>query len=196
MSSRSRRQRRAAAVTALVTIALFGAGAGIGSTVAAWVDDTYLAATAEPATFDIWARFSEANPWEDVGLPGDPDSFVIPIELARYENVQPDHGYAGDVWLCNAGDVDGRITAATLIETDPSGTPWVHLVVPGSIEVDGIDVGTVIPANSCPADPGPAPRGPLDVYGVGHFQTVSDFTGLYGDESRILITITVESLVP
>lgn len=195
--SAQHRTRRRAFVAALSTAAFAAAGIGVGSTVAAWVDDSFFQATATASSFDIWGRFNDQSNWYDLGLPGDPDSFVVPILVGEYLNVQPSHGYAGDVYLCNAGDVDGVITAAVLSETQPDRTPWNHLVVPSSIQVEGIDVGTVIPAGSCPSDPNQHST-PVanDVYGIIRFTTVDDFTGLYGDDSRILILITVQSVSP
>ena len=48
---------------------------------------------------DVDPDFDHGSRDEDVGLPGDPDSFDVPILAGDYVNVQPSHAYAGDVYL-------------------------------------------------------------------------------------------------
>ena len=181
------------------TLLFVAAGFGVGSTAAAWVDTVALRSAAVSSSFDIWGRFAANADWVDIGLPADPDTFTFPINAASYGGVLPSHSYLGDVFLCNAGSVDGRITDASLAETDPDGNPVTKLVVLGSIEVDEISIGTIIPAHSCPTSPivGGTANDPVDdIEGVIHFTTVDDFTGNYGVTSTIVIKITVESVVP
>jgi hypothetical protein len=193
-------------VAALVGATAFLVGIGAGVTSAAWVDDVWLAATTRSSEFDIQARFGvnvegetpggSTAPWEDVGLPGNPDTYLpgFEVQIPPISDVLPGHSYFGDVFLCNAGDVDGVITNATLTETSVvagGGAAPRALVVVGSIEVDGIDVGTVIPANSC--EPASVEDPVNDVEGVIHFTTVDDFTGVYGATTTIVIRIEVTS---
>lgn len=183
-------------LTGLVVAGVLALGLSVGMTSAAWVDDAGFSASAAGSTFDIQARTSAIVPWRDVGLPGDPDTFESPNEIKFLPVVDalPAHSYVGDVYLCNAGEIDGRITDATLEAVNrgrdgvllPGG---LGLIVPGSIAVDGINVGTVIPANSCENVVDPL----NDVAGIVHFTTVDDFTGLYGSTSEILIRIWVTS---
>ncbi len=185
-------------LTGLVAVSALTLGLAVGVTSAAWVDDVNLAATASGGTFDIQARFASDAEWEDVGLPGDPDTFLpgFEVTIPPVADALPGHSYVGDVFLCNAGEMDGRITQAELIEvtTDRDGEPTPadqRLVTPGSIEVESIDVGTIIPANSC--EPSSVPDPADDVEGLIHFTTVDDFTGQYGSTSTILIRIWVTS---
>jgi hypothetical protein len=169
----------------------------VGVTSAAWVDPAHFGAAAAGSTFDIWGRFAFDQQWQDVGLPGDPDTFDDGFEIATppITDVLPGHSYVGDVFLCNAGAVDGRITDATLEEIttsrDGPPTPDLRLVEPLSIEVENIDIGTIIPANSCTASTEADP--PNDVEGVIHFTTIDNFVGQYGSTTRIVIKIWVES---
>ncbi|MGI9822764.1 SipW-dependent-type signal peptide-containing protein [Agromyces sp. Marseille-Q5079] len=180
----------------LVAIALGGVGAAV--TTAAWSDTVQVASPIAASTFDIQARFAADSEWEDVGLPGDPDTFEDGFEVAipPISDVLPDHSYVGDVFLCNAGDVDGRIIRATLEEetTSREGIPTLdlRLVEESSIEVENIDLGTVIPANSC--EPADVPDPVNDVQGIIHFTTIDDFTGQYGSTSQIVIKIWVISV--
>jgi hypothetical protein len=185
-------------ITGLVAVSALTLGLTIGLTSAAWVDQVGFATEAVGSTFDIQGRFASDQAWQDVGLPGDPDTFNPGFEIAIPPIIDalPAHSYVGDVFLCNAGDVDGRITQATLDEvtTDRVGAPLpggLRLVTPGSIEVENIDVGTVIPANSC--EPSSVADPPNDVEGIIHFTTVADFTGQYGSTSEIVIRIWVTS---
>lgn len=196
----------AAGTGALVVVGVFLVGTTVGVTSAAWVDPVeFTAAAASTATFDIQARFgsNEAGlppggstaPWEDVGLPGDPDSFLpgYEIQIPPITDVLPAHSYFGDVFLCNAGTVDGVITDASLEEVTvgAGGAATRALVIAGSIEVSGIDPGSVIPAGSCA--PSDVEDPPNDLEGVIHFTTVDDFTGAYGATSNITIRIEVTS---
>lgn len=201
MADRARRktqQRRIARARLLLAALLLG-GIGAAITTAAWNDVAHLSAAAGASTFDIQGRFAADQAWQDVGLPGDPDTFEDGFEIAipPVGDVLPAHSYVGDVFLCNSGGVDGRITAATLEEittTTREGGPAApdeRLVEPGSIEVENIDVGTIIPANSC--TPAVEPDPPDDVEGIIHFSTNADFTGQYGHTSRIVIKIWVSS---
>lgn len=185
-------------MTGLAAAGALTVGLSVGMTAAAWVDTDRFTASATGSTFDVQARFAADQPWEDVGLPGDPDTFDPGFEVAipPIFDVLPAHSYVGDVFLCNAGDVDGRITRATLDEvtTTRDGAPLpggLRLVTPGSIEVEGIDLGTVIPANSC--EPASVDDPPNDLQGIIHFTTVDDFTGQYGATSEIVIKIWVTS---
>jgi hypothetical protein len=193
-------------VGGLLAAAALAVGLSIGVTSAAWVQGANFSASAGANSFDIQARFGqniEGQPpggstaaWEDVGLPGNPDTYPPGFEVVipPISGVLPGHSYFGDVFLCNAGNVDGVITNATLSETSVTteGEPAPFgLVLVGSIEVDGIDVGSVIPANSCA--PSSVENPPNDVAGVIHFTTVSDFTGLYGTTSSIIIRIELTS---
>ena len=107
----------------------------------------------------------------------------------------PAHSYVGDVFLCNAGDIDGRITDARLTEAtvDREGhsRPEVRLIEDDSIEVENINIDTIIPANSC--EPSSVENPENDVEGILHFTTTADFTGLYGSTSRLVIKIWVTS---
>ena len=187
-------KRRLAGLVALGALALVFP---VGLTSAAWVDPATFGATAAGSTFDIQARFAFDANWEDIGLPGSPDTFDdgFEVEIPPVADVLPGHSYVGDVFLCNAGDVDGRITNATLDEvtTSRDGGPSLdlQLVTPGSIEVENINIGTIIPANSCTASTEPNP--PNDVEGTIHFTTIADFTGQYGSTTRIVIKIWVGS---
>ncbi|MET0843340.1 MAG: hypothetical protein ABWY23_05790 [Mycetocola sp.] len=190
-----RRRKRWAAIGSVLLLG--AAGVGVGTTAAAWVDVVNTSATATASSFDIWGRFASDADWEDIGLPGDPDTYTFPIDAATYDDVLPAHSYLGDVFLCNAGDIDGVVTSAILTETDPEENPVDKLVLPGSIEVDEISIGTIIPANSCPASPvsGGVPSNPPDdIEGVIHFTTVDDFAAVYGNSTRIVIKIDVESV--
>jgi hypothetical protein len=185
-------------ITGILAVSALTLGLTIGLTSAAWVDQLGFAAVAEGSTFDIQGRFAADQEWQDVGLPGTPDTFDPGFEIAIPPIVDalPAHSYVGDVFLCNAGDVDGRITQATLDELtttrDGVALPGgLRLVLPGSIEVENIDVGTVIPANSC--EPSSVADPPNDVEGIIHFTTVDDFTGQYGSTSEIVIRIWVTS---
>lgn len=185
-------------LTGLAAAGALALGISIGVTSAAWVDTDGFVATTTGGTFDIQARFAADQEWEDVGLPGDPDTFEPGFEVAipPILDVLPGHSYVGDVFLCNAGELDGRITQATLEEvtTGRDGVPIpgnLRLVAQGSIEVEGIDVGTLIPADSC--EPSSVADPPNDVEGIIHFTTVEDFTGRYGSTSEIVIRIWVGS---
>jgi len=185
-------------LTGLVAVSALLLGLTIGVTSAAWVDDVGFAASASGSTFDIQARFASDAEWEDVGLPGDPDTFEpgFEVTIPPVVDALPSHSYVGDVFLCNAGEVDGRITRATLEELtrDRDGAPIPggrRLVLPGSIEVEAIDVGTVIPAGSC--EPSSVADPIDDVEGIIHFTTVDDFTEVYGSTSEIIIRIWVTS---
>ena len=126
----------------LTAIALIGIGAAV--TAAAWVDDVSFGANAQAASFDIQARTSALGDWQDVGLPGDPDS-ALPgneIVLDGIEDAHPGTSYAVPVYLCNNGTIDGKIASA---EISVDGT----LVDLASVNVDTISIGTVLPANSC-----------------------------------------------
>ncbi len=187
-------KRRLAILVALGALALV---LPIGLTSAAWVDLTQFGAPAAGSTFDIQARFAFDANWEDIGLPGTPDTFEdgFEVEIPPVVDVLPAHSYVGDVFLCNAGAVDGRISDATLeeITTTKDGVPGVdlQLVEPQSIEVENINIGTVIPANSCTASTEPNP--PNDVEGIIHFTTIDDFAGQYGSTTEIVIKIWVTS---
>jgi hypothetical protein len=167
-------------------------------TSAAWVDQAHVSGVAAGSTFDLQARFAFNANWEDIGLPGSPDTFDdgFEVEVPPIFDVLPGHSYVGDVFLCNAGDIDGRISNASLeeITTTKEGMPGVdlQLVEPESIRVENIDINTIIPANSCTASTEPNP--PNDVEGVIHFTTVPDFTGQYGSTSRIVIKFWVTSV--
>ena len=193
-------------IIGLVAIGALVAGMSVGVTAAAWIDQAGFSAAASSSTFDIQGRFAshEAGltpggstaPWEDVGLPGDPDTYPpgFEIDIPPISDVLPGHSYFGDVFLCNAGNIDGVITSATLEEVTTravGGTDSPPLVLTGSIEVDGIDVGTTIPANSC--EPATVQDPVNDIEGVIHFTTVQDFTGRYGATSSIIIRIGVNS---
>jgi hypothetical protein len=185
-------------LTGLVAVGALALGASVGLTSAAWVDEVSLRAEAAGSTFDIQGRFALDQEWQDIGLPGNPDTFEDGFEIAipPISDVLPGHSYVGDVFLCNAGEVDGMITAATLgeLETTRGGVvlpQGPHLVLPGSIQVENISIGTVIPANSC--EPSSVPDPPNDVEGIIHFTTINDFTGQYGVTSRIVIKIWVSS---
>ena len=186
--------RRRAGLVALGALALVFP---IGLTSAAWVDPAFFGATATGSTFDIQGRFAFDQEWQDIGLPGNPDTFDDGFEIAipPISDVLPEHSYVGDVFLCNAGAVDGRISDATLeeITTTKDGGPSLdlQLVEPTSIRVENIDIGTIIPANSCTASTEPNP--PNDVEGIIHFTTIDDFTGQYGSTTRIVIKIWVDS---
>lgn len=179
----------------LAGIALVGIGSAVTS--AAWTDAVHHSASASASTYDIQARFALDQEWQDIGLPGDPDTFDDGFEIAipPILDVLPEHSYVGDVFLCNAGQVDGRITDATLEEITTTKTgpvsPGLRLVEPGSIEVENINIGTVIPANSC--TPSSEPDPPNDVQGIIHFTTIADFTGQYGSTTRIVIKLWVTS---
>ncbi|WP_395243626.1 hypothetical protein ACGGZK_16065 [Agromyces sp. MMS24-K17] len=185
---------------------VFLLGTAVGVTSAAWVDPVgFTSAVASTGTFDIQARFASNEeglppggstaPWEDIGLPGDPDTYLpgFEIQIPPISGVLPSHAYFGDVFLCNAGTLDGMITGATFEEVtvDANGVSTRSLVVAGSIEVDGIDIGTVIPAGSC--EPPEVEDPANDVEGVIHFTTVDDFSGVYGATSTIVIRIEVMS---
>jgi hypothetical protein len=189
-----------------VGIGAFVVGIGAGVTSAAWVDQaSFSAAIASTGTFDIQGRFAESDeefrsrnstaPWEDIGLPGNPDTYPPGFEIVipPISDVLPGHSYAGDVFLCNAGSIDGVITGATLEEVtvNAQGGASAPLVLVGSIQVTNIDVGTIIPALSCA--PPSVQNPPNDVEGVIHFTTVDDFTGRYGATSSIVIRIGVNS---
>src|SRR6188474_1815267 len=105
-------------ITGLAAGAAMVLGLSVGLTSAAWVDSSRFSATAAGSTYDIQGRFAADQPWQDVGLPGDPDTFDEGFEIAipPIHDVLPGHSYVGDVFLCNAGAVDGRITDATLQE--------------------------------------------------------------------------------
>lgn len=159
----------------------------------------HIAAPAAVGTFDVQARFVNNGEWEDVGVPGNPDTVDDGAEIAipPIKDVLPDHSYVGDVFLCNAGDVDAKITFADLHEetTKKDGSPAVpgdHLVDESSILVENIDRGTILPANSCADSSVLDP--PKDVQGILHFTTDQSFLGHYGDTSRIVIKITCESV--
>lgn len=179
----------------LVGVGAFLVGLGAGVTSASWVDEVHHAGTATSSAFDIQGRFAATAEWEDVGLPGNPDTYPpgFEIEIPPIFDVLPGHSYFGDVFLCNAGNVDGVITAATLAEitTTNQGESGPPLVLDGSIQVENIDVGSVIPAGSC--EPSSVADPANDVEGVIHFTTVEDFTGRYGATSSIVIRIEVES---
>jgi hypothetical protein len=185
-------------ITGLVAVGALAVGLSIGLTSAAWVDQVGFGAAATGGTFDIQGRFAADQEWQDVGLPGNPDTYDDGFEIAipPISDVLPAHSYVGDVFLCNAGSVDGHISNATLVEETterdgaPSG-PNLRLVEPLSIEVENIDVGTIIPANSCAPSSDPDPAN--DVEGIIHFTTVSDFTGQYGSTTKIIIKIWVTS---
>jgi hypothetical protein len=193
----TKHRRRVVDASRLVLAAVVLAGIGAAMTAAAWTDGAQFGATAGASTFDVQGRFAVDAEWEDVGLPGSPDTFEPGFEIVipPVTDVLPDHSYAGDVFLCNAGDVDGRITAATLEEltTSAAGVPIIdsRIVLDSSIEVEGIDVGTIIAANSC--EPATVPDPANDLHGIIHFTTESDFTGLYGSTSQIIIRIWVNS---
>ncbi len=70
--------------------------------------------------------------------------------------------------------------------------PDVRLIEPGSIEVENINIGTIIPANSCEDSSVEDPEN--DVEGIIHFTTNADFTGQYGSTSRLVIKIWVTSV--
>jgi len=184
-------------LTALLAAAALAVGLSAGVTSAAWVDDVSFGASAAGGTFDIQARFAQNSRWEDVGLPGDPDTFNegFEIRIPPVRDALPAHSYVGDVFLCNAGAIDGRIIDATLEEIttdrDDQQLPDIRLIEPGSIEVENINVGTVIPANSC--EPSSVNDPANDVEGILHFTTTADFTGLYGSTSRLVIKIWVTS---
>ena len=188
-------------ITGIAVGAAIALGLSVGLTSAAWVDSTRFSATAAGSTYDIQGRFAATQPWQDVGLPGNPDTFDDGFEIAipPIHDVLPGHSYVGDVFLCNAGAVDGRITDATLQEvtTTRDGAPplpgGLRLVNPGSIEVEAIDIGTIIPANSC--EPASVADPANDIEGIIHFTTVDDFTGQYGSTSKITIKIWVSSVV-
>ncbi|MDY0909428.1 hypothetical protein [Microbacterium sp. CFBP9034] len=195
---RRRPTRTGSRLTALVAAGALALGVSVGVTSAGWVDDVSLSAAAAGGTFDIQGRFAAGAEWQDIGLPGDPDTFDDGFEIVIPPVVDalPAHSYVGDVFLCNAGDMDGRISFATLEEvtTDRDGQPLPdrRLIEPGSIEVDNIDIGTIIPANSC--EPSSVADPANDVPGVIHFTTNADFTGQYGSTSRIVIKIWVTSV--
>ena len=100
----------------------------VGVTSAAWVDQASFGTVVASQTFDIQGRFGSNEdgltpggstaPWEDVGLPGNPDTYPpgFEIEIPPISDVLPGHSYFGDVFLCNAGNTDGVITSATLEE--------------------------------------------------------------------------------
>jgi hypothetical protein len=185
-------------ITGILAVGALTLGLTVGLTSAAWVDQVGFGAAAQGSTFDIQGRFAADQPWQDVGLPGSPDTFEDGFEIAipPIADVLPAHSYVGDVFLCNAGDVDGHISNATLVEetTSRDGTPTgpnLRLVEPLSIEVENIDVGTIIPANSCAPSTEPDP--PNDVEGIIHFSTIADFTGQYGSTTKIVIKIWVTS---
>jgi hypothetical protein len=187
-------------VGALIAVGAFALGLGAGVTSAAWVDKDFFNATATSSGFDIQARFSPDDPWEDVGLPGNPDTINDGFEISGPPVVGalPDHSYLTDIYLCNNGNVDGLITEATLqeITSERAGVIEDGIVLDSSIEVTGINLNeTVIPADSCNLDTIPQP-----VLGVIHFTTVADFStpfdpndDLYGVTSHLVIHITVES---
>ena len=189
-------RRRSITLAALGSLALVFP---VVVTSAAWVDQVGFTADAASSTFDIQGRFAFTEQWQDIGLPGDPDTFDDGFEIATppITDVLPKHSYVGDVFLCNAGDVDGWIADATLeeITTSREGPSTdLQLVEPLSIRVENIDIGTVIPANSCTDFTEQNP--PNDIEGIIHFTTIPDFTGQYGSTTRIVIKIWVESGPP
>ncbi len=140
---------RAASASARVAVRLaltcvVVAGIGVAMTAAAWTDQDRLTATARSSSYDIQARTSATGPWQDVGLPGDPDTDVPGSEIVipPIEGALPGTSYAVPIYLCNAGDADGVLAAA---EITNSGT----LVDLASVNVDTISIGTVLPAGSC-----------------------------------------------
>lgn len=185
-------------ITGLVAASALALGLSVGVTSAAWVDQASFGAAVTGGTFDIQVRTASDQDWADVGLPGTPDTFNdgFEVAVAPISDVLPDHSYVGDIFLCNAGARNGRITDATLeeITTSRAGTrtsPALQLVQPGSIEIENINVGTVIPANSC--EPSSVADPPFDVQGIIHFTTIADFTGQYGSTTRIVIKFSVTS---
>jgi hypothetical protein len=127
---------------ALTGIVVVGIGAAV--TAAAWSDQNRFAAGARSSGFDIQARTSATGVWKDVGLPGNPDTDVPgnEIRIPPIAGALPGTSYAVPIYLCNAGDVDGVLSAAEISNT---GT----LVDLASVNVDTISIGTVLPANSC-----------------------------------------------
>ncbi|MCS0500703.1 hypothetical protein [Protaetiibacter mangrovi] len=191
-SSRAQRMR-VLAVVGVVGIA--GFGAAVGSTAAAWVDEVPFGADASATSLDIWVRFSDSADWVDVGLPGDPDTLVVPLHLGDIAAATPDTSYLGDVFICNAGSADGTLVATDAYEVDAGGVRGDYLVPAGGIVASGVPVGTVIPAGSCPASPagGGVPTDPPDdVVGTIALTTVDDFTGLYGVQTTVVLELTVQ----
>jgi hypothetical protein len=189
-----------ARVGALVAAGAFALGLGAGVTSAAWVDVDYFSAIATSSSFDIQAKFAPEDPWEDVGLPGDPDTIEDGFEISGPPVVDalPDHSYLTDIYLCNNGNVDGLITHATLeeIASVRDGIAEDGIVLDSSIEVTGINVNdTVIPADSCDLD-----TVPHHEHGVNHYTTVGDCStpldptdDLYDVTTHIVIHIEVSS---
>ncbi|AYF98796.1 hypothetical protein [Protaetiibacter intestinalis] len=184
---------------ALVLVGLLLGGAGAVTTAAAWRDDVFLGAEATPSTFDIQARTGTVDrhptdpdiapvwtpgAWYDVGLPGDPDTLVVPIVAPTVGDLHPLTSYAVPIELCNDGDVDGEIAEA-IITTD---TGLVELT---SIDVDTIDVGTTIPADSCASDGAAEP-----LFGWIQFTTTDFGHDLDGSAGQFSIQISVVGVQP
>lgn len=129
--------------------------AGTAATAAAWTDaEEFGADAAVTDGFDVQARVPtsfnredaviEWGPWQDLGLPGDPDTDIVGNELIALPvvGVQPGLNYAEPISLCNAGAVDVEIVDA---EIATNGV----LVDAADVLAEAIDIGSIIPADSC-----------------------------------------------
>lgn len=148
--------------------------AGTAATAAAWNDAVGFGADAGVFDgFDVQARTpvsvnqesaeAEWGAWRDLGLPGDPDTDVAGQEVVtlQVDSVQPSSNYARAIQLCNTGPADAAIVGAEI-------TTQGVLVDASSVLVEAIDVGTVIPADSCrPVEEG----GATPVTGVIQFSS-------------------------
>ncbi|MET4157000.1 hypothetical protein [Agromyces sp. PvR057] len=163
-NGRTRRAGTGRLAAPLAIGAVLLAVAGTAATAAAWTDVVGFGADAGVSDgFDVQARtaltirLETAEPewgvWGDIGLPGDPDSDVAGNELITLpvEGVQPNSNYARPIQICNTGPVDAEIVDAEI-------TTQGVLVDATSVLVEAIDLGTVIPADSCrPVEEGGAP---------------------------------------
>ncbi|MGI9822766.1 hypothetical protein [Agromyces sp. Marseille-Q5079] len=117
MTKETAARRRTALRLALAGVAVFGVGAAF--TTAAWTDGAVFSVTASASTFDLQARQSATEEWEDVGAPGSSDTVPIVLDSAELAALSPDETIDVPFELCDAGDA-GSIASisAPVIEGD------------------------------------------------------------------------------
>ena len=151
---RRRSTRTGSLLTALVAAGALAVGLSAGVTSAAWVDEVSLGAAAASGHIRHPGAVGGFGPyrieqWQDVGLPGDPDTFDDGFEIA----IPPIEDVLPGTQLCRRcvplqcrrhrrAYHRGRPSTRSPPTATASSSPDLRLIEPGSIEVENINIGT------------------------------------------------------